>query len=319
MKRLLGYCNRKNIGTWGPMLLSIVIMFASPVVNMLFLNNSPYFWLTAVFSIVFSLLFIVLSAKYVSRWHSIYSVLSTNGELKNTCAFLAAMQRTKSVNQRMVVSKIDVEYIFDNKLDSDPNTYFPFKVKYHVYARVNNKNGISNIYFHLISGSNKKVSKQIKYKFCNDGSDEEHTPKVDREDINIQVIKLAAAKIFEINDEIEYYLEISFDDTQGISTSGVQRLLFYPYNFSPNFIENADANISFQFKNEVYSALKDTFQEIVVHTYINGLEEDRATEDKALISVNSEAGDIVMLHTTVALNADNLYAIKFVPIKPENQ
>lgn len=301
-----------NISVWGPLVFSVVIMFASPVVSALYAGKQTIFWVCAACSFFFTLLFVALSAKYVKQWHSINSVLRTNMSLLNTCGFLASMSRSKLKNDRITIDEIIVEYRFLDPEEINNKLYFPFHIFYRLKGVVNSKNSIQNFYFRVVSHSSNKLKDSI-HALTTDSCGCARNAGVSllHNSHTLSEYQICFSRPFGFEEHIDIEIRLGFLKTQGVSSEGLQRLLFYPANFSTRFEDNANANIRFILTKQAKERMSNVFKDVYIHRYINGLNEDPATADSPLTLIPKSNGEDVIYEQSVELSTNVLYAIIF--------
>lgn len=307
-----GLVRFNNISVWGPMVFSVLIMFASPVVSALFVGNQSVFWICAACSFIFSALFVVLSAKYVKQWHSINSVLRTNMSLLNTCGFLASMSRSKLKNDRITFDDMVVEYTFSDPKEINNRIYFPFHTSYRLNGVVNSRKGIQNFYSRFVSHSSNKMKDNIHASTIDSrGCHMDADIRLIRNSHTLSEYEISFSRLIGFEEHISIIIDIDFLETHGVSSEGLQRLLFYPSNFSTRFEDNAKANIKFILTGQAKDQMSNIFENVYIHRYINGLNEDPATADSPLTLTSKSMGETVVYEQSVDLSENVLYAIVF--------
>lgn len=312
MKKLVNeFCRKENIQTWAPMFLSFCGIFGSPLIGCFFEQYPCAFWIAFAVSAICGGLFVVLSVKYLKKWHSIITLLrnGNNDHLLEIATYIATTEGIKERNSDFTLSRVDVSYTAGDPQD-DPSQKYPLGVKYEVVGTVHRR--MSSVHFYVLARKTTSGNPKVSYQFSDDGEPSPARKAEERAGITHYI--LTNHKEFKPDEIIKYTIFISFPPERGLSTHASQRFLLDPRNFS---VDCQNATVVF------HVALPENVFEIPqVDVFTDGLNRNKDGGPYSLKGGSTEIlrGKLVCktyFSTELSAKADRLYAVVFSPSKAE--
>lgn len=240
MKIIKRYFRSNNRKTWGPMLGSLVLQFLTIFLGHLFSTNTTVFWVLFGISCGCWIAFGILAFCYVNKWHRYAEMLNIDeGIMFKTAAFLIAMGRSSQFNDYQL-KHLHVTYKLEKPKSVEissgkERTFFPFSVTYSVSGVATRP--VSEFSFHLLTHPNSRKNKNFLIEYSTNPSDVQSWRPVELKQAESKHILLCkiTGRNYTRNENIEYAIRLTFDNSAGIAADGSSRLLLYPANFSREF------------------------------------------------------------------------------------
>lgn len=306
MERIRKYLRQDNWKTWLTMGMSLVCCFISAIINTIYIANKGLFYGLFIISIVAFCVFVFASYKYVDKWHGILSILQKwNSSMLNTCAFLAAMEKTENINKDLRVSDIVIRYSFEEEpYQREGFSCYPFHLTYEINSIV--KKTFDRLHFHVLGHRHEKITVDINNKKVKNT----HVLKKG----NLQTYTFSDPSLFLKEHPLKYKIDMNFDGAAGLAAGREQQFLFYPRNISTSYADKNNVRIELNFPNSLYqNYIEKQFDDPNLQKYKNGFRKEKSEERPG--PIKEKRGKRFIIYWNIEIPEDEIDALFVIEFK----
>ena len=306
MEKIKKYLRHDNWKTWLTMGTSLVFCFISAIINTIYIANKGIFYGLFVVSIIAFFVFVFASYKYVDKWHGILSILQKwNSSMLNTCAFLAAMEKTEDINKDLRVSEIIIRYSFEQEpYQREGFWYYPFHLTYEINSIV--KKSFDKLHFHVLGHRHEQITVDINDKKVKN-------TRVSKKG-NLQTYTFSDSSPFLKDHPLKYKIDMDFDGAAGLAAGREQQFLFYPRNISTSYANKNNVRLELNFPNALYQEyIKKQFDVPYLQKYKNGFRKEESEENPG--PTKEKRGKRVIEYWDIEIPEDEIDALFVIEFK----